>query len=30
MSALVTEAVPIDQGLIEQVLAEFERVTGDR
>jgi len=30
MSALVTEAVPIDQGLIERVLAESERVTGDR
>ncbi len=30
MSALVTEVVSIDQGLIDGVLAEFERVTGAR
>jgi 3-carboxy-cis,cis-muconate cycloisomerase len=30
MSALVAEVVPINDALIDRVLAEFERVAGDR
>ena len=30
MSSLVADVVPIDQGLIDRVIAEFERVAGDQ
>ena len=30
MSALVDDVVPIDQGLMDRVIAEFEHVAGDR